>query len=236
MVTSTGHQDVPIRWRHLPRGTCQKASKTSDGHNFGKCWPIRTKLGSVMYVNMPQITAPYLLQCATFVAKRHFRHHVPFWPPIKAYQTWYRFKSQPSDPQRSQKRCPGPMALGWILQNAPKYLPKCNKMWLNAILLPCVSNKISFCSAWQMHFTSVINRNWYPYANPENFVSNPVTTVIYDSSYPIKIYELYFSVLLLAYHIEHYGSKISFMYRLIKKNTFSKIWTHLDRKNMYFDI
>ena len=30
-----------------------------------------------------------------------------------------------------------------------------------------------------MHFTSVINRNWYPYANPENFVSNPVTTVIY---------------------------------------------------------
>ena len=83
MVTSTGHQHVPIMWRHLPRGTCQKASKTSDGHNFGKCWPIRTKLGSVMHVNTPDITAPYLSQCATFVAKRSFRHHAPFWPQLR---------------------------------------------------------------------------------------------------------------------------------------------------------
>ena len=83
MIMSTGHQHVPIRWRHLPRGTCQKASNTSDGHNFGKCWPIRTKLGIVMYVNTPDITAPYLSQCATFVAKRHFRHHAPFWPQIR---------------------------------------------------------------------------------------------------------------------------------------------------------
>ena len=36
-----------------------------------------------------------------------------------------------------------------------------------------------------MHFTSVINRNWYPYANPENFVSNPVTTVIVNSIFGI---------------------------------------------------
>ena len=49
---------------------------------------------------------------------RHIRRKAPFsapcaiLTPIKAYQTWYRLKSQPSDPQRSQKRCPG-LSEGW---------------------------------------------------------------------------------------------------------------------------
>ena len=48
MATSMCHQQVSIRWRHLPRGTCQEPSITSNGHNFGKCSPIWTKLGNVM--------------------------------------------------------------------------------------------------------------------------------------------------------------------------------------------
>ena len=83
MITSPGHQHVPIRWRHLPRGTCQEGSNTSDGHNFGIYGPIRTKLGRVMFTNMPDVNAPHLSQCATFVAKRHFRHHAPFWPQLR---------------------------------------------------------------------------------------------------------------------------------------------------------
>ena len=46
-----------------------------------------------------------------------------------------------------------------------------------------------------MHFTSVINRNWYPYANPENFVSNPVTTVIYAIGKNTVDYDIFRSFL-----------------------------------------
>ena len=50
---STRYCEPHPRWvvnggRHLPRGTCQKASNTSDGHNFGNCRPIRPKLGRFM--------------------------------------------------------------------------------------------------------------------------------------------------------------------------------------------
>ena len=81
--TTTGHQHVPIRWRHLPRGTCQEGSNTWDGHNFVIYGPIRTKLGRVMFTNMPNVNAPHLSQCATFVAKRHFGHYAPFLPQIR---------------------------------------------------------------------------------------------------------------------------------------------------------
>ena len=83
MITSTGHKHVPIRRRHLRRATCQEPSNTSDGHNFGKCRPIRTKLGRVMLVNTPDIIAPYLSQGATFVAKRHLGHCAPFWTQLR---------------------------------------------------------------------------------------------------------------------------------------------------------
>ena len=75
MITSTGHQHVPIRWHHLPRGTCQKASNTSDGHNFGKCWPIRTKLGSVMYVNTPNQGCNFFNILGVALERPHSRWH-----------------------------------------------------------------------------------------------------------------------------------------------------------------
>ena len=53
-----GHPDVPMRWRLLPRGTCQDGSNTSNGHNFGKYFPIWTKLGWVMYVYRTNMNAP----------------------------------------------------------------------------------------------------------------------------------------------------------------------------------
>ena len=95
------HEVAPSATWHVPGGV-----EYFNGHNLDKCWWIRTKLGSVMYVNTPDITA------AIFVAMRHIRRKGPFSAPcatltrIKAYQTWYRFKSQPSDPQRLPKALP----------------------------------------------------------------------------------------------------------------------------------
>ena len=76
--STRAHNVAPPATWHVPEGV-----KHFRWPNFGKCLPNRTKLGSVMHVNTPDITAPYLSQCATFVAKRHFRHHAPFWPQLR---------------------------------------------------------------------------------------------------------------------------------------------------------
>ena len=48
----------------------------------------------------------------------------------------------------------------------------------------CICHALQKDILFETHGNNIalsINRNWYPYANPENFVSNPVTTVIYGN-------------------------------------------------------